>query len=295
MTIERAVELFMVEQKFRNNTEKTVEYYKIALELFCQWLPDSASTDNLDIYTYKSYVIDLQARNISSTSVNSYTRAVKAFYNFLISEEIIPDISRKLKLSKADKPEIEPLTDDEIMSLLSYFDEDNKLQLRNKCLVMLMLDSGLRRGETISLHIGNVNFCTNIMLVTGKGRKQRFVPLGEQSRLCLRKYVNFYRCCAEASEPLFVDRFGNPCNDNTIKQVFAKLKKYTGIERLHPHLLRHTFATQYIVNGGNLEMLRLIMGHSSITVTQIYLHLANNIKLMQETHNSHLDKLLGGE
>lgn len=100
---------------------------------------------------------------------------------------------------------------------------------------------------------------------------------------------------AETSEPLFVDRFGNPCNDNAIKQVFAKLKKYTGIERLHPHLLRHTFATQYIVNGGNLEMLRLIMGHSSITVTQIYLHLANNIKLMQKTHNSHLDKLLGGD
>lgn len=80
--------------------------------------------------------------------------------------------------------------------------------------------------------------------------------------------------------------------ENTVKQVFQKLKKQTGILRLHAHLLRHTFATNYLVDGGDLETLRLLMGHSDLQVTMMYLHLAENKKLLQRKHQSHLDMII---
>ena len=133
-----------------------------------------------------------------------------------------------------------------------------------------MCDSGLRRGEILSLIMKNVDLNHDFLLVTGKGCKQRF-------------------------DPVFVDRFGKPCNDNTIKQVFQKIKKRTGIDRLHPHLLRHTFATNYLCDGGDLETLRLILGHSDLQVTSMYLHLAQNMQLLQSKHISHLDSLITNE
>ena len=126
----------------------------------------------------------------------------------------------------------------------------------------------------------------------GKGDKQRFVPLGELSKISLATYIRKYRNEAKESEPVFVNRFGEKCTINTVKQVFQKLKKQTGILRLHAHLLRHTFATNYLVDGGDLETLRLLMGHSDLQVTTMYLHLAENKKLLQRKHQSHLDMII---
>lgn len=158
-----------------------------------------------------------------------------------------------------------------------------------------MCDSGLRRGEILSLIMKNVDLNHDFLLVTGKGCKQRFVPLGQLSHIALYDYIIRYRSGAGGSDPVFVDRFGKPCNDNTIKQVFQKIKKRTGIDRLHPHLLRHTFATNYLCDGGDLETLRLILGHSDLQVTSMYLHLAQNMQLLQSKHISHLDSLITNE
>ena len=185
----------------------------------------------------------------------------------------------------------EELDDDEIHTLVSAFG-DSALEERNRCWVILMCDSGLRRGEIINLQIGNVHLARGFMIVTGKGDKQRFVPLGELSKISLATYIRKYRNEAKESEPVFVNRFGEKCTINTVKQVFQKLKKQTGILRLHAHLLRHTFATNYLVDGGDLETLRLLMGHSDLQVTMMYLHLAENKKLLQRKHQSHLDMII---
>lgn len=228
---------------------------------------------------------------MKSSSINSRVRAVKAFYNYCIEEDLLPDFSKKLKATKIRKTEKLPLDDDEIHTLVSVFG-DSALEERNRCWVILMCDSGLRRGEIINLQIGNVYLERGFMIVTGKGDKQRFVPLGELSKISLATYIHKYRNEANESEPVFVNRFGEKCTINTVKQVFQKLKKQTGILRLHAHLLRHTFATNYLVDGGDLETLRLLMGHSDLQVTTMYLHLAENKKLLQRKHQSHLDMII---
>ena len=155
-----------------------------------------------------------------------------------------------------------------------------------------MMDCGLRRGEIPRLNVGDVNLKNNTLLVRGKGSKQRIVPIGDSCSKLLSDYFPLSAQTLYSSDsPFFCDRSGNRCTDNLIKQVFQDLKERSGIERLHPHLLRHTFATYYLADGGDLETLRLILGHSSINTTQMYLHLAFNLKLSRSHFHSHLDSL----
>lgn len=298
VTIYEAYKMFINEQLFRNNSKRTLIWYNENLSAFFNWLGENKNVDSLTVENYKSYCTFLQhdyvKRNgqpLKSSSVNSRVRAIKAFYNYCIEEDLLPDFSKKLKATKIRKTEKLPLDDDEIHTLVSAFG-DSALEERNRCWVILMCDSGLRRGEIINLQIGNVHLARGFMIVTGKGDKQRFVPLGELSKISLATYIRKYRNEAKESEPVFVNRFGEKCTINTVKQVFQKLKKQTGILRLHAHLLRHTFATNYLVDGGDLETLRLLMGHSDLQVTMMYLHLAENKKLLQRKHQSHLDMII---
>lgn len=296
MTISDLYKLFLIEQNFRNNSPKTIIWYREQLVDFFAWL-QSDDPARLDLLTYKQYCIFLKSqlkRNgepLSSSSVQGCMRGVKAFYNFCIANDYIPDISRQLKLPKVVADEQIILSEREIVTLLSAINGDSILDLRNRCFVLLMLDSGLRRGEIPRINSDDMNFATHCMLVRGKGSKQRLIPIGSKTYDCLFDYRVKARPLVSKGDPFFVDRFGTRCSDNLVKQVFQDLKQITGIDRLHPHLLRHTFATYYLLDGGDLETLRLILGHSNISTTQIYLHLAANMQLIQSRHNSHIDKL----
>ncbi len=298
MTIQQLYDLFLLEQQYRNNTEVTIDWYKVQLQEFFKWLNTNDSSA-LTLIKFKEYGVFLRScekrsgGKLSSSSVQGSMRAVKSFYNFCISEGYLSDFSRQLKLPKVHSKEKQILDDEEIRQLMISFDKsDNNINLRNKCFVALMLDSGLRRGEVLRLNIGDVDFRNKTLLVRGKGCKQRIVPLGSMSCGLLSEYYSARRSqFAQPTEAFFVDRFRNRCSDNLVKQVFQDLKQSSGIERLHPHLLRHTFATYYLADGGDLETLRLILGHSDIQTTQTYLHLAFNLRLARSRHNSHLDKL----
>lgn len=296
MTIQELYDLFILEQQYRNNTSVTIDWYKVQLHDFFRWL-DSNETEALTILNFKKYGVYLRSltkRNgekLSGSSIHGALRAVKTFYNFCIGEEYIMDISRQLKLPKVRSKEKLILDDEEIRQLMSCFGDD-AISIRNKCFVALMLDSGLRRGEIPRINVGDVDLRNNTILVRGKGIKQRIVPIGDTSYALLHRYLTRCRPIAtSAADPFFVDRFRNRCTDNLIKLVFQDLKSTSGIERLHPHLLRHTFATYYLADGGDLETLRLILGHTDIQTTQTYLHLAFNLKLARSRHNSHLDSL----
>lgn len=284
----------MYDQRVKNNSDATLTFYTTFLGNFIEWVTRQlTNAEDLTIKQYKDYVMYLGRTDLKPSSINCNLRAVKAFYNYLIDEDTIPDCSRKLKLIKQTKQEIIPLSDDEIHRLLSSFDKSNTLELRNYCITLLMLDCGLRRAEVCRLRLSDVDLAQSSMLVNGKGNKQRLVPMGDTTRAALMDYstrVSDKRGNSDLS-PFFLDRFGNGIDDNVVKMLFQDLKTRTGISRLHPHLLRHTFATLYLVDGGDLEVLRCILGHSSISITQIYLHLSSNYQLIRAAHRSHVDKL----
>lgn len=297
MTIQEMYDMFLLEQEFRNNSPVTISWYKDQLTEFFKWL-DSEDPADLNLLKFKQYGVFLKSQNkrngdkLSSSSVHGAMRAVKAFYNFCIGEDYLEDFSRQLRLPKVHCKEQLILDDQEILLLIRTLESSGSHYAeRNKCFILLMLDSGLRRGEIPRINVSDISFSTRSMIVRGKGSKQRLIPMGEKTCAQLLDYRLRFRHSAGSSEPFFVDQTGGRCSDNLVKLVCQRLKEQTGIERLHPHLLRHTFATYYLADGGDLETLRLILGHSSIHTTQMYLHLAFNLKLQRSRHNSHIDKL----
>lgn len=289
MTVLDAFKMFLQEQQFRGNSKETISYYKITLNMFMDYCGRDLDIDDLDVILFKSYQMYLDTeKDIKRVSVQTYARAVRVFYRYLYFEDLIDIDINKLKLIKSKKESILPLTDEELTKLISCFNMNIFLDVRDRLICQLMFDCGLRRGEVVNLKLSDISFSKSTMLINGKGSKQRVVPFG----LCTKDLIMKYISLAYIEDKyLFINNDGSPVTSNTIKKLFVRLKKKSGIDRLYPHLLRHTFATNYIYNGGNLEVLRVLLGHSSIAITQIYVHLATQMHLVNDTFESHLDKM----
>jgi len=199
-----------------------------------------------------------------------------------------------MKMPKAPKKTIEILSDEEIKLLYNSINDKTEFGLRNKCIISLMLDSGLRRNEVLALNFDDIHFSQNVIKVTGKGQKDRIVPLGLYTKKLIFKYLNGYRPMPEyPSKKLFLSQDKKPVSTDVVKMLFTRLKKKTGITRLRPHLLSHTFATRYLMNGGDTFSLQMILGHTSLEMTRCYSHLASSYAVMNFRNFSTLDNLRG--
>ena len=150
-----------------------------------------------------------------------------------------------------------------------------------------MLDAGFRSSDVVNLKVSDVFFDKNCVQVLGKGNKYRSVLLCPQLKKSLYRYLIEYRPFVFSpgneyyNQPFFVQIGASDfINSNVIRQFFQRIKSKSGIDRVHPHLLRHTFATSYILGGGNLEFLRMMMGHSDYETTKLYLHLAQEAQML---------------
>lgn len=293
MTVNNAYEMFMQEQCFRGNSTYTLEYYKRSLNMFINFCSAEMDVEDLDIMTFKAYQLYIsEHREINKISVRTYARAVKVFYRWLYFENYIDIDINRLNLMKANKEIILPLSDNEVKQLLTLYDNSSFLSCRNRSIIMLMLDCGLRLGEVVNLMLSDIDFVNHYLVINGKGSKQRVVPFDSTISEQLVTYFSYRNNVSSASNSVFLTQKNTAITHNTIKMLFARIKKKKSFSRVYPHLLRHTFATNYIYNGGNLEVLRVLMGHSTINITQIYIHLASQMHLINDNYNSHLDTLL---
>ena len=154
-----------------------------------------------------------------------------------------------------------------------------------------MLDSGLRMHEVTTLTIEQLHVPEGYAIVNGKGNKQRIVPLGLHTRKLLNRYLS-RRPAYAGSNLAFLRSDGQPITDNTLKQVFKKLKRKSGIPRLRGHLLRHTFATRYLEHGGDIYSLQQILGHTSLEMVKRYVHFAPGKTVSNHAKYSPLDNVL---
>lgn len=292
MTVIDAYRLFMQEQQFRGNSKYTIEYYKRSLKMFLDFCNSDMEICDIDVLLFKSYQLYISNNlPINRISVRTYTRAVKVFIRWLFFEGYIDLDINKLTLMKASKDIIVPLSDNEVTQLVNLYNNNNFMNCRNRTIVMLMIDCGLRLGEVVNLCLSDIDYTNNYLIINGKGSKQRLIPFGKTLSEQLGIY-NSYRKKFDVSNNLFLNNKLQPITHNAIKMLFARIKKVPNLNRIYPHLLRHTFATNFIYDGGNLEVLRVLMGHSSINITQIYIHLAAQKHLLNDCYNSKLDNLL---
>lgn len=292
MNVLSACNEFIQEQKFRGNSNYTLDYYKRSLKMFLNFCGNDMDIEDIDVVLFKSYQLYISENlDINRVSVRTYARAVKVFLRWLYFEDYIDIDVNKLLLMKATKDVIIPLSDTEVKELIRYYDNSTYLNCRNKTMLMLMLDCGLRLSEVVNLKISDLDLKNNYLIINGKGSKQRLVPFGILTKKQLVIYMQ-YRVNLNNNNSLFLNQNLTAITTNTIKMLFARLKKQEKFKRIYPHLLRHTFATNFIYAGGNLEVLRVLMGHSTINITQIYIHLAAQKHLLNDSYQSGLDRLL---
>lgn len=288
MTIAQAFHDFLTEHSVYCS-EKTLMVYQEQCGYFFRYLESTykqpiSSFAFLDLPVeeniYTGFILSLRSRkNLSNTSIRSYCRSVRVFLRYCYDRDICRDYMKGVKLPRDDAAPKLPLRPDEVQRIDHCFDRSTEQGLRNYCIVHLMLDCGLRSQEVRHLQIDEIDMQHNIIRIRkSKGAKSRFTLIPDFLLQAIREYLFI---CQRDNGYLFLTlRRSGALTEESIKNLFHKLKSQSGIPRLHAHLLRHTFAVSYLVGGGNLEFLRVFLGHYDYTVTQHYLDMAAEIKML---------------
>jgi site-specific recombinase XerD len=216
--------------------------------------------------------IPTKKKSLSPTTVRHHGMILLGFSRWLFEEGYTESkVLAGLKLPRADIVSMEPLSDEEIKRLIAYFNLNTEIGCRNAAITWLFLDTGLRCAEMVGMDMDNLFLETKRLKILGKGRKERILPFGHQSKRLLDRYIYHFRPESIYGKVVFLTSEGYPITDNTIRMFIERASKKTGIARLHVHLLRHTFATKFVLDGGDTMWLQLIMGHENLETTQRYI------------------------
>lgn len=275
MLLSDAFQLFL-DDKYVYAAADTVRYYKDSLSGFIKWLCDLGidDTQQLDQDLLKQYAVYLRdVRKIKNTSIHTYFRGIKNFSLFCIDQHFCEYFNYKIRLPRPDPDLVLPLSSAEVDQIFNYIENNVSIynQTSYKFMIRLMLDMGLRLSEVINLKYEDFDHEKRILrVIDSKYNKSRLLPVPVSVSLL---YDEFY--ILKESTSLHFIRL----SDSGIESFFARMKRSTGIQRLHPHLLRHTFATSYMLQRGNLEFLRMYLGHSSYDVTKRYIHISSELMI----------------
>ena len=234
--------------------------------------PKKCSSSTVKRYLYKNF------SNKKSRSQARSISALKSFFNYLLFEgEIHSSPINDIESPKIENKLPEVLTEDEIKRLISSVNLDSEFGQRNKTIIEVLYGTGIRVSELIELKLSNIFFKENILKVTGKGNKERFVPLGKIAIIEIKKYLNNrdkLKINSKFSDILFLNRYGRQLTRSMIFKIINDSSKNAEIDKkISPHTLRHSYATHLLKNGADLRTIQLILGHESITTTEIYTHL----------------------
>lgn len=286
---------FITNQNVIGNTKETIEYYKKRIGYFISFVKDK-EINNVVIDDYNSYAIYLinkitdKGTNLSSATIKTTLNASKIFLKYAYDNKYMTsDIYKNIKPYKQVKKTIVVLSTEDINKLLNSQNEFTVIGLRNLLAISLMLDAGLRVSEVVNLNVEDISKELGVIKVFGKGKKERLVPLTDS----IIKYYDKYVFLASLySGALFLDSdTGLRMTSSGISQILRRIKKEQHFNKLHPHYLRHTFATLFLVNGGDPVHLQLILGHTTLYMTEQYLHLANQMTLQKQKKFSPLTNI----
>lgn len=272
-------------------SQNTLNAYRSDLQNYVKWLSLSARdpllVDEADLLQYFAHLMETGQSARSAARVLS---CLRGFYRYQLREgRIKADPTLTIDSPKLGRPLPKSLTEADVEALLACPNKDKPLEHRDKAMLEVLYACGLRVTELVTLSINQVSFAQGVVQVTGKGGKERLVPMGLPAQQCLQAYFEKSRpelLNSEPSEFLFPGRKGNAL---TRQAFWHRLKQYAvraGIEKpLSPHTLRHAFATHLLNHGADLRVVQLLLGHSDLSTTQIYTHVAK--QRLQELHNVH--------
>jgi integrase/recombinase XerD len=265
----------------KNLSPNTIAAYGRDLRLFLSYIGSRNGGISLfkvarrDIIDYLAFC---RKSGLHHRTTSRYLSSLRSFYRFLLDENVLdrdPTVHLSSPKSVVNPPEY--LTLGEVDYLLSMPDESTPLGLRDKAILELMYSCGIRVSEVTELSLNSVRFDERLILVYGKGRRERIVPFGDRACKVLEKYLSQARAALQKRglrERLFLNYRGEGLGRKGLWKLIKEYARRSGIEKnIKPHTLRHSFATHLIQNGADLRIVQELLGHSDISTTQIYTHL----------------------
>lgn len=276
-------------------SENSIESYRHDVTLFMQYLENNdtiSSIDDISHKTIEEFLEEIYKLGFSSVSQARILSGLKSFYRYLIQEKICknnptiiinsPSITRHI-------PDV--LSFNEIIKILDSMDLSNSLSHRNKAIIEVMYSCGLRVSEVISLKISHIYFEDKFIKILGKGDKERLIPICQDSIDCLKLYIDKCRIhqkiSPKHSDTVFINNRGTSLTRQSVFLMIKSAAEKAGIRKdISPHTLRHSFATHLLEGGADLRSVQQMLGHSSITTTEIYTHVSDEHlrKVIMEFH-----------
>ena len=262
----------LVDKGLSNNTVKA---YEADISSFFQWLDNKdLKYKNLQEDHINQYISFLFQRKMRSSSVNRKISSIKSFYIFLVKRNFVKNSPlNDLVSPKQEKYLPESMSEAEVDKLLNSPDVANKIENRDKAMIEMLYATGMRISELVNLKMTDVDMKRCVVKVFGKGSKERLVPFGETALDSLRSYLNERE--QSSSKEIFLSNRGKKM---TRVAFWQRVKVYLIRENLKnsisPHTLRHAFATHLLNRGADLRSVQLLLGHSDLSTTQIYTHIA---------------------
>ena len=272
--------------------KNTLEAYRRDLSQFATWLEAQhrkalISADQADIQSYLGYQFRKKTR---ATSVARLLSALKRFYRYCLRQgRIKADPTLRIDSPKLPRGLPKSLTEEDVENLLAAPRAEKTLGLRDKAMLETLYASGLRVSELVALKLGQVSQDMGVVRVIGKGSKERLVPLGEEAIAWIRQYLKEARpelLGGRAADDLFVTARGSAMTRQMFWHLLRRYAAQAGLKKpISPHTLRHAFATHLLNHGADLRVVQLLLGHSDISTTQIYTHVAR--ERLKQLHAKH--------
>ncbi len=292
LAINKFLSYLEIEKKYSQNTILT---YSIALNDFEKYLYDSNNTiDNIEeigINDIRPFLGWLDENHKSKTTLKLKLSAVKSFFKFLKRKQIIQVNPAELILSpKKEKKLPNYLLEDEVCAMINSFDNNDIEEFQSKALIELIYNTGLRISEALQLKEGDISKNNDFINVIGKGNKARSVPIGKNTIKTLLQLISrrneFYETknyINKKSISIFINKNGDTLTPlQAYKIIHKAMENYTESNQKSPHILRHSFATHLLNNGADIQSVSEMLGHSSLSSTQVYTHLS--IENLKETY-----------
>lgn len=276
----------------RNLAENTLASYRLDLRALSEWLAaHSLSFLDAQPEDLQGFLADRMDGGYKASSSARMLSAMRRFFQYLYREKVrTDDPSARLSSPKLPRRLPKDLTEKQVETLLQAPGTEDPLELRDKAMLEVLYATGLRVSELVGLSNGDVSLRQGVVRVTGKGDKERLVPLGEEAVYWLERYLAYGRPWLinnGAVDILFPSRRGQKMTRQTFWHRIKHYALLAGIdsEALSPHVLRHAFATHLLNHGADLRVVQMLLGHSDLSTTQIYTHVAT--ERLKQLHQQH--------
>jgi len=267
----------------RNASPYTVRNYAADLLHFFNFLrlKKIDSLAEVDKHVLRDYMLHLMKQGLGKASIARKLSAIRSFYRFLLREQMIAvNPVAETSSPKLDKRLPSFLTPEEITRLIETPDLTTPLGQRDRAMMELLYASGLRVSELAKLNLEQISLPTHEIRVWGKGAKERMVLMGEPAANALTAYLRQGRpelLAGRKTSAVFLNRYGGRLTERSVQKVVQEYAIIVGIEKkVHPHMLRHTFATHLLDGGADLRVVQELLGHASLSSTQVYTHVSQS-------------------